>query len=239
MKMLEDITLCITMGRRPELLRQTLESLNRWCTFEKIIAINDFGDEATNIVFREVFPKGELICLHEQLGHHRAVDYMYSKVQTPYIFHCEDDWEFDAPFDFDSIKNQMLKNPAISQVCFRKISEFSPEEVDCTKIVEVDTEEINYLRLDRTHKQWHGYTFNPHLVSHELWTGLGGFGRFKKERHVSRTLRAQGRFVAYLNPGNCSHLGEKQSVSSHVTKPTGLRRLRKNLKKFILGVFEK
>jgi hypothetical protein len=223
------------MGRRPELLRQTLESLNRWCTFDKVIAINDFRDEATNKAFREVFPKGELISLSEQLGHHRAVDYMYAKVETPYIFHCEDDWEFDAPFDFNAIKNLMAKNPAISQVCFRKISEFSPEEVDRTKIVEVDTEGMNYLRLDPVHKQWHGYTFNPHLVSRKLWADIGGFAKFKKERHISRVLRAQGRYVAYMNPGNCSHLGEDQSVSLHVTKPTGFRKLRKQIKKFLFG----
>jgi hypothetical protein len=230
-----DITLCITMGRRPELLRQTLESLNRWCTFDKVIAINDFRDEATNKAFLEVFPGGELISLSEQLGHHRAIDYMYAKVETPYIFHCEDDWEFDAPFDLEAMKNLMAQNPAISQVCFRKISDFSPDDVDHAKIVEVVAEGMSYLRLDQVHKQWHGYTFNPHLVSRKLWSEIGGFGAFKKERHISRVLRAQGRYVAYLNPGICSHLGEDQSVSLHVTKPTGLRKLRKQIKKILFG----
>jgi Glycosyl transferase family 2 len=233
--MLTDITLCITMGRRPELLRKTLESLNLWCKFENVIAINDFRDEATNKVFKEIFPNGELISLSEQLGHHRAVDYMYGKVKTPYIFHCEDDWTFDAPFDFDAMKDLLEKNPSISQVCFRKISDFSPDDVDASKIIEIENERLSYSRLDRLHKQWHGYTFNPHLVSRRLWSELGGFGVFKKERHISRVVRRQGRFVAYLKPGNCAHLGEAQSVSLHVSKPTGLRKLRKQIKKFLFG----
>jgi glycosyltransferase involved in cell wall biosynthesis len=230
-----DITLCITMGRRPELLRRTLESLNQWCTFEKVIAINDFRDDATNQVFLEVFPNSELISLTEQLGHHGAVDYMYAKVETPYVFHCEDDWLFDAPFNFEAMKDLLSTNKSVSQICFRKMSDFSADDVDPEKVVEVVSPQMSYLRLDHLHKQWHGYTFNPHLVSRQLWAELGGFGSFKKERHISRAVRAQGRYVAYLNPGNCSHLGDAQSVSLHVTKPTGLRKLRKQIKKFFLG----
>ena len=70
-------------------------------TFEHIIAINDFRDEETNQVFRELCPHGTLIVQKKQVGHHRAVDLMYAQVKTPYIFHCEDDWQFDQPLQLD------------------------------------------------------------------------------------------------------------------------------------------
>ena len=106
-----NLTLCLTIGRRPELLRQTLQSLLDKVEFADIIAINDFRDEETNQVFRELCPEGLLINLPTQVGHHKAVDEMYSKVQTEYIFHCEDDWLFDQPIEFEKYIKTLKKNP--------------------------------------------------------------------------------------------------------------------------------
>ena len=63
-----EIDLCLTIGRRPTLLRKTLESLLPRANFKKIIAINDFRDEETNDVFKELAPAGILINLDKQLG---------------------------------------------------------------------------------------------------------------------------------------------------------------------------
>lgn len=52
----DNLTLCLTIGKRPEPLRQTLQSLLGQMSFAKIIAINDFGDEPTNRVFQEFAP---------------------------------------------------------------------------------------------------------------------------------------------------------------------------------------
>lgn len=38
------ITVCMTMGRRPDLLRQTFESLGAELDGLPVLAINDFGD---------------------------------------------------------------------------------------------------------------------------------------------------------------------------------------------------
>lgn len=214
------IALCLTIGRRPELLRQTLQSLLGRAEFKQIIAINDFRDEATNEVFRNLCPSGTLISLPEQLGHHRAVDAMYAKVQTPYILHCEDDWLFDQDLKIaDSI--QLLNTcPEISTVCLRKYADFGH---DAEVVAQTFTQEINgiaYRRLDQTHKQWHGYTFNPHIASIDLWKKTGSFAQFKKERHFSRALRKLGQYVAYLEPGACHHIGELDSVSNPV-RPAG------------------
>lgn len=89
--MTSEITLCLTIGNRPEPLEKTLMSLLPRIEFQHIIAINDFRDTPTNEMFLKMCPQGTLINLPKQVGHHQAVDAMYKLVKTKYVFHCEDD----------------------------------------------------------------------------------------------------------------------------------------------------
>lgn len=211
--MRDTITVCLTMGRRPDLLRQTLESLRPDLDGLTVLAINDFGDSATNDMFARVCPQGRLIDLGHQVGHHRAVDALYSAVETPYIFHIEDDWAFSRHGFLPEAKRLLDADSALSSVCFRDISDF-PDYIawgDAPRHVE--TEAGSYVRLDALHREWHGYTFNPHLARKALWQNLGGFSGFKKERHISRHIRSLGQVIAYASPGACAHIGEDDSVS--------------------------
>jgi hypothetical protein len=211
----QDITLCLTIGKRPELLRQTLNSLLSKAQFKQIIAINDFRDEETNLVFKELCPEGLLISLQNQVGHHKAVDEMYSKVETAYIFHCEDDWYFDQSFDFEKYIKILSQNKNATQLCFRKINDFPFSEDEKSKIQYIKSEPVNLVRLDSLHDQWHGYTFNPHLASTELWKSFPkGFSEFKKERHISRQLRAKNLYTLFLEDGICHHIGDDNSVAN-------------------------
>ncbi|MBF7695945.1 glycosyltransferase [Acinetobacter rathckeae] len=221
-----NITLCLTIGRRPQLLRQTLESLFKHAQFEHIIAINDFGDEETNVVFKELCPHGKLICLGQQLGHHPAVDHMYKQVNTDYIFHCEDDWYFDDLPDFQQMYQLLSNSSDISNICLRQYTDFplSPEEKE--KIQFSNVLGIDIVRLDPLHAQWHGYTFNPHIAKKQIWQNFDcHFAQFKKERHISRVLRAQGKYTAYLKHGACHHIGEHDSVAN-VPKVSFLSRMK-------------
>lgn len=231
---MESVTLCLTIGKRPDLLKRTLESLLPRFEFEHVIAINDFRDAPTNEMFRSLCPNGQLISLDHQLGHHKAVDHMYGLITTPFVLHCEDDWIFDPSMNLGSAMDLLKSNPHISQVCLRKVTDFHLTEDDQKRVLECQDNGLNYHRLDSLHPQWHGYTFNPHLARLELWTQLGGFAQFKKERHISRHLRSKGRFTAYMNPGCCEHIGELQSVSPSASKPTGWRLWRKKLKQLFM-----
>ena len=226
------VTLCLTIGKRPDLLKRTLDSLLGLCRFSHIIAINDFRDEDTNEMFRSLCPQGQLICLDRQMGHHKAVDFMYSLINTPYVLHCEDDWLFDVSIDLERATHLLDSDHHISQICFRKIDDFNLSETDRSKVFEVPDAVQPYFRMDSLHNQWHGYTFNPHLANLDLWKSLGGFYKFDKERHISRHLRSQSRFTAYMNPGCCVHIGELQSVSPSALNPKGLNLARKKIKSF-------
>ena len=203
----EKITLCLTIGRRPDLLRQTLETL-RGLPPVPVIAINDFRDEETSEVFREFYPEGLLVDPGRHLGHHGAVDAMYAHVKTPYILHCEDDWGFSrTDFLADALK-LLEEEPAISVVCLRASLDIPMSGEDRARIVTDQRGGVRFERLESLHEQWHGFSLNPHLGRKALWEGLGGFSGFEKERYVSRHLRAKGMFVAYLLPEACRHIGD-------------------------------
>lgn len=230
------------MGRRPELLKQTLTSLFQYHRFEHIIAINDFGDEATNLVFKEVCPHGHLVDLGKQVGHHAAVDAMYRLVKTPYIFHCEDDWLFTRSPNIHSAK-QLLENPIISVVCFRDLDCAAYPERDIKRITTENFNGVSYYLLAKIHSQWHGYTFNPHLTKTMLWEkyAQARFAQFKRERHISRYFRKLGLNVAMLQESSCHHLGDFQSVSQPNIKksPSTLKALRRKIKYFLLDLIQK
>jgi hypothetical protein len=221
--MQDKITLCFTIGRRPDLLRQTLESLGALRNLPAL-AINDFGDAETSAVFLEMCPNGRIVGPGHHLGHHPAVDAMYAEVKTPYIFHNEDDWAFSrTDFLEDAIK-LLQAEPQVSAVCFRATKDMPLSDADRNKIVEAEAAGIKYQRLDALHSQWHGFTFNPHLSRSDLWRENGPYSKFEKERHISRFLRAKSKFVAFMLPEACRHIGDGRSTVAR--KPTRLKRLK-------------
>lgn len=189
--------------------------------FEHVIAVNDFRDEETSQVFREICPQGELIIPSRQLGHHKAIDELYARVSTPFVFHCEDDWIFDGNLDMAAAISLLHSLPEASSVCFRKIEDFHLSSDVSKDVVISSVDRVRYARLDALHDQWHGYTFNPHLISIDTLRQIGRFEGFKKERHVSRFLRKKGKYVAYIQPGACHHIGEDNSVSNPIQKNNG------------------
>lgn len=197
--MTDDITLCLTMGKRPKQLTQTLDSLFSFTQFKHVLAVNDFGDAPTNEAFFAACPHGRIIDA-KLIGHHPAVDAMYAKVTTPYIFHCEDDWQFFAKPNLDNAR-KILENDDVSVVCMRALDDFLKAE-DMQNIAQNNT----VARLTHLHAQWYGFTFNPHLSKTALWQHYGPYAKFKKERHISRHMRKDDKYAAYAD-GVCRHIG--------------------------------
>lgn len=203
----DDITLCLTIGKRPDDLRQTLNSLLSKAQFKHIIAINDFADEETNLVFKECCPDGKLICLGHNIGHHAAIDLMYSKITTPFVFHCEDDWLFDSLINLHDITFFLQQHPNITMICLRQLSDMNFSNQDIQQFIEQDSPFGKLVDVKSVHAQWYGYSFNPHIATIKTWQQLQPFAQFKKERHVSRTFRKTQQHVLFLKHGCCHHIG--------------------------------
>jgi len=106
-----DVTLVLTSCGRLDLLEQTLDSFLEFNTYpirEYLIT----EDSADPVIFKQCRKlnrdkynnKLKFIFNKVKLGQSKSIDLAYSRVKTPYIFHCEDDWQFyKAGFIEDSI----------------------------------------------------------------------------------------------------------------------------------------
>jgi hypothetical protein len=207
------VTFCFTIGLRPDHLARTLASLAPIMAQATVLAVNDFGDAPTNTAFARGCPHGILVQTTPKIGQHAAVDAMYRRVTTPFVFHCEDDWMFDRNDIVPSALALLATDAAMSGVGFRHMSDFPAEIGQSPSIRRTTAAGVQHLRLDDLHDQWYGYSFNPHLARLATWQQTGGFAQFKKERHISRYLRARGQHIAFLDPGACHHIGDDISVT--------------------------
>lgn len=209
----EDVTLCITMGGRPDLLKKSLLSISEFYEFPCVIAINDFLDKDCDKVFMEIFPKGILISDGVKRGHHGAINKLYEQVNTKFVFHTEDDWVFNTPIDFNKIKLFLEQRPDITSYCFRDIFSFLKED-EVNKIKKSSAVGLDFFDLSKVHDEWYFYTFNPHVIFSKNIRIAGDFKNYKKERHISRFFKTKEMFVAYADPGICEHIGEGVSVAN-------------------------
>lgn len=166
--MLDQITLCLTIGKRPQQLLTSLSSLIERVPFQHIIAINDFGDDETNHVFKQLCPQATLISNAVHMGHHLAIDTLYSQIKTPYIFHTEDDWLFDQPIYIDCYISLLEQYPQATMLCMRKWQDFQFSPDIQAKIMPQATQPLATLRFDALHDQWYGYSFNPHITTLDI-----------------------------------------------------------------------
>jgi len=215
----DDVTLCMTMGLRPRHLRQTLESLLSYNSFAAIIGVNDFRDRATSRVFKSLCPDATLLVPKRQIGHHRAVDWMYEHVRTPYVMHCEDDWLFDPEIQLGEACSFLDNLPNVSVVSLRKREDLTGRRCQ-TGIENISVGQLScWIQPVTVDPEWGSFTFNPSLLKKELWQQHGPYARFAREVDISQYFKLQNMAVALLSSGACVTTGAKRRtwdiVSNH------------------------
>lgn len=99
---MSDVTLVVTSCDRHDLLERTLRSFGKFNDYplEETIVVEDTANLAAPAWFAELavahpnFGPMTWITNEKREGQIFAIDRAYALVKTPYIFHCEDDWEF-------------------------------------------------------------------------------------------------------------------------------------------------
>ena len=92
-----EVTVVITSCGRFDLLKKTLDSFFTFNTYpvKKVIITEDSGDDGVYTAIPEEYKNYFTIIVNKpKLGQIRSIDKAYSLVDTDYIFHCEDDWDF-------------------------------------------------------------------------------------------------------------------------------------------------
>ena len=237
----EKVTFVLTSCGRVDLLKQTLTSFFRYNDYpiERYIVIEDSCDRMVAMACDEMNKlfgnKIEFIYNQEKLGQTASIDEAYSSITTPYIFHCEDDWQFygkgfiqksisvlrDRPEILQAWirpKNDGILNPIATKpfqtkegVPFRRVL---PVSFYTGRILEDGSKEtvINYM----------GFSFNPGLrrISDYNILGSGGYHQFRQEHLIDHFYRDMGYSVVSITnndaDGYVKHIGYERRVENTV-----------------------
>ena len=211
------VTTVLTSCGRLDLLERTIDSFFKCLDYpvERFILIDDSGDPEVHEQIRKNYSQFDLILNEENIGLIKSIDKAYSKVETPFIFHLEDDWEFNrSGFMSKSIK--ILKaNPTIMQVWLRSDKNPNGHPIEPEVFLAEDVE----FKLVGTyqHSVWHGFTFNPGLRRKKEYDLIAPYDEIHldenrgigvQENHIGRVLFEQYGFrAATLLDEYCVHIG--------------------------------
>lgn len=167
--MVYGITVVLTSCNRPNELYITLQSFFKYNTYpvKKIIIIDDSGIDKCIDHCIEVIPSDiekEIIYNEKNIGQIASIDKAYARVDTEYIFHCEDDWEF---YDYGFIEKSLeilLENDKIFTVWLRSYENF--RVVQNGHLVRPEIYNYKYRIMDIFQERtniWSGFTLNPGL----------------------------------------------------------------------------
>lgn len=213
---MKEVTVCITSCGRWNLLQATLDSflkLNKY-PIAKYLLHEDSGDIKIFEKIREKYPFIECIRSESNVGLLKSIDNLYTLVETPYIFHLEDDWIFENNPDFIQQSLKVLENPNIHQVWIRQ---GIPEDWLERQIIS------SYRMVKQSHfGDWCGFSFNPGLRRLSDYKKMfpNGFEQYNthgtnsalNEHECNQVACAQGYRAAILNNRVCRHLGEGKST---------------------------
>jgi hypothetical protein len=162
--MSNDVTLVITSCGRFDLLKQTLVSFFKFNTYPiyECILIDDSGNVIDLDFLKEYIPVPTKFIINEKnIGQIQSIDKAYAEVTTPYIFHCEDDWEFFKSGFIEESFNILNTDPSVVTVWLRSHQDTMDHPIE-SEMIKTPTAEYYYLECNYKGK-WHGFTLNPGL----------------------------------------------------------------------------
>ena len=227
------VTMVVTSCGRYDLLRRTLSSFFKFNTYPlyDIIVIEDgrLYDIPNDLLLDN---RISFIATCHRVGQIKAIDQAYKHVNTEYIFHCEDDWEFFAPGFIEKSLEVLMSNEKIIQVWLRALNDTSGHPIHAKKLYAGNVE---YKVLDTNYGGekngiWHGFSFNPGLKRNSDYQMLGSYGNldpqnkliyWEIESEISKYYFEKGYVAAILadnsGKGYCKHIGNNQHVTEAFT----------------------
>jgi hypothetical protein len=228
-----DVTICLTSCGRWDLLEKTISSLVTYWDGEPPAAfyINDDSGEINQKLMGEL---DRFLMRHWQImadwtftnreGQPQAIDKTYQLVQTKYIFHCEDDWEFyNSGFIGDS-RSVLETEPKCACVWIRHPNDRHGHTV--LPIMKLTKKRVRYQQLAHRYKgDWHGFTWNPGLRRLSDYLAMGKFSdmcewrsddHYHSEKQFNRKYYEAGYVAMTLCRGFVKHIGHLDSTKNRV-----------------------
>jgi hypothetical protein len=211
----ELVTVVITSCGRHDCLKKTIESFNRFNTFpvKEFIIVEDSGNKGMRNFIKGSWPDYTLIFNEKNIGLVDSIDKAYEQVATPYIFHCENDWEFYNLGFIEKSLEILLAYPEIMQVWIRDPSDTNGHPIHPKKHKINDVE----FKLVATNiNGWSGFTWNPGLRRLSDYLKVAPFGNIApeygkkagyREMYIGQEYYKLGYRAVILPEGYCKHIG--------------------------------
>ena len=214
-----DITLVVTSCGRFDLLKDTLESFDRYNTaaIREVFITEDSGDDAVHGAVPEHWkPHCTVFVNRPKLGQLASIDLAYGQVKTPYIFHCEDDWQFYRQGFVEDSRSILEASPQLLQVWLR--SHAHDLAVHSPYIHLGDRQVIAgvpcYPLLSEK-AEWQSFSLNPGLRRLSDYQRCAPFSAYAGEKALSRRYAELELTAVTLEGDAVMHTG----FGSHVTLP--------------------
>jgi hypothetical protein len=227
--MARDITICLTSCGRFDLLEKTISSLVSYWDGQPPAAFlihedsgkipDNLAIELNRFLYRHWQIKSEWT-VSNRLGQVNAIDTLYTQVHTPFIFHCEDDWEFYQEGFINDSREVLMQDRKIYTVWLRHPNDRNGHPV--LNGVRLTYNNVRFQEMAVSYrKHWHGMTWNPGLRRISDYRAAGHFSDFCKwnpsdhiqaEIDFNQHYRNLGFSAATLCRGFVKHIGNRNST---------------------------
>lgn len=212
----DSVTVCITSCGRIDLLKRTLETFQKYNTGGKYIVSEDSADAAAIETVKALMPYATVLTGEGRTGIMNSIDRLYSVVETPFIFHLEDDWGFDGSVDWDAALAAMNANGKIANVTVRVFDEISSKYRRRSKLETYAGREFAHM-LPSSHPEWFGWSPNPGVFRTAIYQRFKPFKGVTPDR-MSAIIKEVGT-QAFLLPGVARHIGHGRNVTDPLMGP--------------------
>ena len=207
----DSVTICITSCGRLDLLEKTLASFRAFNLGGRFLISEDSTKAEVIAEATARYPDMTVLSGPDRLGLMGSIDRLYSAVETPYIFHLEDDWTFDGPVDWDGAIALLDARDDVANVSLRAFDEIKAKYREKSTPRKLAGREFAVMRTD-AHPEFFGWSSNPGLIRKSLYDAYAPFARLMHDQ-MSGLIKKDGRVVAYLLPGVARHIGQGRNVT--------------------------
>jgi len=217
--MKNEVTFVLTSCCRFDLLERTIDSFmkNNDYPICEYIMIDDGEDKEQHNQIKAKYNGQFKLILEGHLGHPACVDRVYKEVKTEYVFHCQDDWEFENGGGFIQQSMEILeeyKNIGLVWVRRDDLDHPFEKEIFSTKSgVRFQKPIKGWLYNNPGYHEdgWFGFTFNPTLRRMSDYEKMKPLAQYISEKRCGWKFRDLGLEAVVLLKNHVKHIGWNRS----------------------------
>jgi len=176
------VSFVMTACGRPDLMEKTLDSFFKFNTYpiERYIITEDSMDpevfkECERLNAKKYGNKLEFVFNNPKLGQSKSIDLAYGMIDTEYVFHCEEDWEFYDDEFIEQSLSILKADPQVLQAWIRPksdkiLNDIKPDIYEIGGIVVRDVLPKSFMvkgalpsGKDLIVRDYMGFSWNPGL----------------------------------------------------------------------------